>query len=147
MKNEKFICYKLATRWISTCFDTMAAPEKWAGLKTIGMVESERFINGKTTIECRHYISSIAQDAQVFANAVRSHWAIENKLHWVLDVTFKEDASRVRKDHGAENMAIIRHITLNILRQDKTSKESIKGRRYLSALNPDFANKALGDLF
>ena len=70
-----------------------------------------------------------------------------HKLHWVLDVTFKEDSSRVRKDNGAENLSIVRHITLNIFRQDKTSKESIKGRRYMAALDSNFADKVLDGLF
>ncbi|MBA2649740.1 MAG: ISAs1 family transposase [Legionella sp.] len=133
--------------WISDCLDTMDSPEKWAGIKGIGMVESERYIKGITTIDRRYYIATLEQNAVVFAHAVRSHWGIENKLHWVLDVTFKEDSSRVRKDNGAENLSIVRHITLNIFRQDKTSKESIKGRRYMAALDSNFADKVLDGLF
>jgi len=133
--------------WISNCLDTIEKTEKWAGIKTIGMVESERYINGVTTIERRHYIASIKQNAEIFAHAVRAHWAIENKLHWVLDVTFKEDASRVRKDNGAENLGIVRHIALNILRQDKNSKISVKSRRYKATLEPEYANKILDGLF
>lgn len=133
--------------WLSDCLETMANPDKWAGIKTIGMVESERYIKGKTSIECRYYIASLSQNAMTFSHAVRSHWAIENKLHWVLDVTFKEDLSRVRKDNGAENLGIIRHVALNILRQDKTTKESVKGRRYMAALDSKYANKVLDGLF
>ena len=133
--------------WISDCLDTMDNPKKWAGIKAIGMVESERYIKGITTIDRRYYIATLEENAVNFAHAIRSHWGIENKLHWVLDVTFKEDSSRVRKDNGAENLSIVRHITLNIFRQDKTSKESIKGRRYMAALDSNFADKVLDGLF
>lgn len=133
--------------WISTCLETIENTEKWTGITAIGMVESERYIKGITTIERRHYIASIAQNAEMFAHAVRSHWAIENKLHWVLDVTFKEDASRVRRDNCAENLGVIRHVVINILRQDKTTKGSVKGRRYKCALDSKYANKVLDGLF
>lgn len=133
--------------WISNCLDTIENTTKWSGITAIGMVESERYIKGITTVERRHYIASIAQDAEIFAHAVRSHWGIENKLHWVLDVTFKEDASRVRRDNCAENLGVIRHIVINILRQDKTTKGSVKGRRYKCALDSKYANKVLDGLF
>jgi predicted transposase YbfD/YdcC len=111
------------------------------------MVESERYIKGVTTVEHRYYIVSIEQNAETFAHAVRSHWGIENKLHWVLDVTFKEDASRVRKDNGAENLSVIRHMAINIMRKDKSTKGSVKARRYKCALSPEYANKVLDGLF
>jgi predicted transposase YbfD/YdcC len=133
--------------WISNCLETIENKEKWSGITAIGMVESERYIKGITTIERRHYIVSIAQDAKLFAHAVRSHWAIENKLHWVLDVAFKEDASRVRMGNCAENLGTIRHVVINILRQDKSTKGSVKGRRYKCALNSEYANKILDGLF
>lgn len=133
--------------WLSDCFDTIENPEKWKGLKGIGMVESERYIKGVITMERRHYIVSIAQNAERFAHAVRSHWAIENQLHWVLDVSLKEDASRVRKDYGAENMSVVRHIALNILRQDKTSKKSVKARRFKAALEASYIGDVISGLF
>jgi predicted transposase YbfD/YdcC len=133
--------------WISSCLDTIENTTKWSGITAIGMVESERYIKGIKTVERRHYIASIAQDAEIFAHAVRSHWGIENKLHWVLDVTFKEDASRVRRDNCAENISVIRHIVINILRQDKTTKGSVKGRRYKCAVDAGYANKVLDGLF
>ena len=140
---------RLETRksWISNCLDTIGNTERWSGITAIGMIESERTIKGITTTECRHYIVSIPQNAETFAHAVRAHWAIENKLHWVLDVTFKEDASRVRRDNCAENLGVIRHVAINILRQDKVTKGSVKTRRYKCALDPDYANKILDGLF
>lgn len=92
----------------------------WCDLKTIAMVESRVTVAGKTTIEQRYFISSLPANAKELAQAIRSHWAIENSLHWVLDVTMGEDLSRVRKDHAPENMAIIRHIVLNLLRGAKS---------------------------
>ena len=133
--------------WISNCLETIENTKKWSGITAIGTIESERYIKGVTTIERRHYIVSMAQNAELFSHAVRSHWAIENKLHWVLDVVFKEDASRVRRDNCAENLGVIRHVAINILRQDKTAKGSVKGRRYKCALNSEYANKVLDGLF
>ena len=81
--------------------------EKWTGLKSIGMVESERQINGKISIEQRYYILSLDTNVQKFAQAVRSHWSIENQLHWILDVSFQEDASQACQGHSAENLAVV----------------------------------------
>jgi predicted transposase YbfD/YdcC len=133
--------------WITSCLDTLSKKKNWAGLKTIGMVQSERYINGKTTIESRHFIASIDQNASKFSNAVRSHWSIENQLHWVLDVSFNEDASRVRANHGPENLSVARRIALNILRQDKSSKSSVKSRLYKAALDSEYFKKMLEGVF
>lgn len=83
------------------------------------MIEETREVNGKTSVERRFFISSLPADAKSIALAVRAHWQIENALHWTLDVVFNEDQSRVRKDHAAENMAMIRHMTLNMIRNAK----------------------------
>lgn len=94
---------------------------EWKGLKTLGMVFSEREVDGKEAQgETRFFISSLPLNVPVFANAVRSHWAIENKLHWVLDVSYREDENRSRKDHTAENLAWIRRVTASLLAQDGT---------------------------
>ncbi|MBF0497351.1 MAG: ISAs1 family transposase [Deltaproteobacteria bacterium] len=93
--------------------------------KMIGMVESERHIGDKTTVEKRYYISSMANDARMFGKAVRSHWGIEDELHWVLDVTFREDDSRIHKGNSAANMAVIRQMALSLLKREKTAKISM----------------------
>jgi len=106
--------------------------EKWEGLKSISMVESTRIIDNKKTTETRFYISSIPANAKKISWAIRSHWRIENSLHWILDVTFNEDNSRIRRKNAPENMAIIRHAALNVLRKFKETtepKNSIKGLR------------------
>ena len=99
--------------------------EEWKGLRSIAALRGERIIGGKRSAETRYYISSLPGDAKKISLAVREHWAIENSLHWVLDVTMNEDMSRVRKDNAPENMATLRRIGLNILSKDKTQ---MKGR-------------------
>lgn len=85
--------------------------------------------NGKTKLETRYFITSLSHEAQELSQSIRGHWSIENQLHWVLDVEFNEDSSRIRKDNTPENLAIIRHIALNLLKQDKTEKGSIRSKR------------------
>jgi len=101
----------------------------WKDMKSIGMVRATRRIKGESRTEVRYYLSSLGADANVFAQAVRAHWGVENSLHWVLDIAFREDESRIRKDNSPQNYAVLRHIALNLLKQEKTSKRSIKGRR------------------
>jgi predicted transposase YbfD/YdcC len=120
---------------------------KWFGLKSVGMVESERHIGDKVTIDRRYFICSLKETDELFAKAVRRHWSVENELHWVLDVSFREDNSRIRRENGAENMATARHITLNMLRQEKTCKKGIKAKRFKAALDSDYAEKVLSTVF
>src|SRR5215208_6859549 len=101
----------------------------WRGLQTIAMVESERTIGGETSVERRYYISSLEANAKQIGKAIRGHWAIENSLHWVLDIGFREDESRIRKEQAPENMATLRHIALNLLKQERTTKIGIKSKR------------------
>jgi predicted transposase YbfD/YdcC len=109
------------------------------------MVESRIERGEKIETERRSYISSRVLSAEAFGVAVRSHWAIENNLHWTLDVTFNEDQSRLRAGHGAKNMAVVRHFALNLLRQ-AADKRSIKRRRKRASWDPQYLLQILGPL-
>ena len=99
--------------------------------------------NGKSSLERRYYISSLPNDAELLAKAIRGHWNIENQLHWVLDVQFSEDGSRIRKDNAPQNLAIIRQIALNLLNQDKTIKAGIKTKRKRAGWDNNYLLKVL----
>ena len=114
-------------------------------LTTIAMVESRIERGDKIETERRSYISSRILAAEAFADAVRSHWAIENNLHWTLDMTFNEDQSRLRIGHGAKNMAVVRHFALNLIRQ-ANDKLSIRRRRKRASWDPDYLLQILGPL-
>ena len=133
--------------WVSDVIDTIENSNDWKGLNIIGMVEAERCINGKTSTETRYFIASLENNASLFGHAVRSHWAIENSLHWVLDVSFREDDSRIRRDYSSENMGVFRHIVINAIRNEETAKKSLKGKRYKATLEPDYAEKVLSGIF
>jgi predicted transposase YbfD/YdcC len=115
----------------------------WPGLQAIGRVQAERRIGSERTIEDRFYLLSRPLSARAFGDAVRSHWGIENQVHWVLDVTFHEDQSRIRTGYAAENFAVLRHIALNLLRQQTVKRKSIKGRRLKAAWDTDFLLQVL----
>ena len=111
---------------------------QWKNLVSIGMVEAHRSVDGKTSVETRFYISSLPGDAKELLAATRGHWGIENSLHWVLDISFSEDESRVRTGNAAENLALLRHMALNLLKQDTTAKASIKGKRKRAGWDSDY---------
>jgi predicted transposase YbfD/YdcC len=117
-----------------------AAGQDWPGLRSLALVEATRQVAGQTaTTECRYYISSLeGRDAQAMGASIRGHWGIENRLHWLLDMTFQEDQSRIRKGHGAENYSRLRRIALNLLRREQTVKASIRGKRKLGGWDHDF---------
>ena len=123
---------RLETRryWQSGDLSWFAGKEQWEGLRSVGVVESVRQVGGaEPTTERRYYLSSLPVDAQKFAQAVRGHWAIENSLHWVLDVQCGEDRSRVRVGHAAANLALLRRLALNLLKAERTKKRGIKGKQ------------------
>jgi predicted transposase YbfD/YdcC len=124
---------RLVRRRVFACPDAgvFATLADWPGLKAVLAVETIRGIpgRGKVTAEIRHYLSSAALPPEALAAAIRNHWRVENGLHWVLDVTFREDASRVRERTAARNLALLRKIALNLARADGTLKASLKGKR------------------
>lgn len=128
--------------WISDELDTEVTAAAWPGLRSIGMVEAIRTVAGETSVEHRFYLTSLPPDAEPFAQAVRAHWGIENQLHWNLDVTFREDLSRLRTGYGAENFAVLRHLALNLLRQEPNAK-SLPRKRLACALNSGYLLKVL----
>jgi predicted transposase YbfD/YdcC len=128
--------------WISADLDAELRAAAWPGLQSIGLVEATRTVGEKTAVEQRFYLSSLPPQAGEFAQAVRKHWGIENQLHWTLDVSFREDQSRLRTGYGAENFAVLRHIALNLLRQEPSAK-SLPRKRLACALNPDYLLKVL----
>jgi len=118
----------------------------WEALQTIVMVEYERTVKEKTTIEHRYYISSTKESAANLLNGSRMHWGIENSLHWRLDIAFREDESRIRKGNGAENLAILRHIALNLLEKEETAKVGIKNKRLMAGWDDSYLEKVLAGL-
>ena len=129
-------------------YDTLSfidRKERWVGLKTIVKVESTRYMKstGKEEKETRFYISSLLPDAQTIGKAIRSHWGIENSLHWTLDVSFGEDKSRKRDGYSAQNFSIINRIALNLLKNEQSKKRSVKGKRLDAGWNNDYLLKIL----
>ncbi len=135
---------EIRRHWAVSDIDWLDQKQDWKGLKTIGMVESERHMDEKVSVEKRFFIASINKDAKLLAKAVREHWGIENKVHWVLDVAFQEDDNRIRKDHAPENLAVIRHIALNLLRSEKSQKVGIKAKRKMAGWDDSYLQKVLG---
>ncbi len=101
----------------------------WKGLRSLARITCTRQVGDKSSEEARYFISSIPHEAKKVLKAARQHWGIENRLHYVLDVSLNEDACRIRTEHGAENMAVLRHIALNLIRQEKTCERGIKARQ------------------
>lgn len=123
--------------------DWLQGKEDWRGLTSIGMVESTRDFGDKVSTDKRYYLTSLDCDSEKFAEAVRSHWGVENKLHWVLDISFREDENRIRKGNAAENMAVIRHLALNLLNRDKESKVGKKTKRLMAGWDNEYLIKLI----
>jgi predicted transposase YbfD/YdcC len=126
-------------------FEYIRNYDGWTDLQTIVRVQRERRLADHTSVETAYYISSLAADAELLLMATRYHWAVENSLHWVLDVIFREDDARIRVGHAAHNMTILRQLSLNILKKD-TSKGSIRTKRYKSALDTSFLEHLLDQI-
>lgn len=119
--------------------------QQWPGLGAFALVECERTLGSKTTREQRLYISSLAPDARRLLNAVRSHWAVENRLHWCMDVALGDDQVRARTNHAAHNLAVLKHITLNLIRLDPIKRKGgIKARRLIAASSDSYRAELFG---
>ena len=117
--------------------------KKWANLQSLVMIVRRRIREGEETVKTRFYISSLEANAQRILKATRQHWGIENGLHWVLDIAFNEDRSRVRKDHAPANLAVLRHMAVNLLKQETSAKGGIKAKRLQAGWNEEYLIKVL----
>lgn len=142
-RTETRRAYAIDVKKYKKQFQTVA---EWKKLTSIVMVESVREGSNFKTEDTRYYISSCQPSAKSLLDASRKHWAVENSLHWTLDVTFREDESRIRKDASPENCAIFRHIALNIIRKDTSTDASIKRKRHMAALNDKFRSTLINGL-
>jgi predicted transposase YbfD/YdcC len=122
----------------------IATLAEWQDLRSIAMIQAERQCGEENTASRRYFISSLASDAEKLLYAIRTHWGIENKVHWVLDMVFREDDSRIRKGNGTENFAVLRHIALNLLKRETSAKRrSLKGKRKKAAWDEAYLLKVL----
>ena len=136
---------RLETRrcWCLGAVEDLIDAEKWAQFTSIAMVESRRTIEDQTSREVRYYISSLAPEAPRLATLIRTHWGVENSLHWVLHVAFQEDDCRIRTDHAPQNFTLLRHLALSALNQEKTAKLGIQNKRLRAGWDDEYLLKVL----
>ena len=144
--NEEKSRGRLETRevWVTNQLDWLPQKDMWKDLNSVVCLKNTRVIKDKASVEFRYYISSIQADAWKIGHAIRSHWSVENKLHWQLDVSYGEDDCKVRKDNGAENFSVIRRATLNLLKGDKKTKAGIKNKRSKAGWDKNYMLSVLG---
>jgi predicted transposase YbfD/YdcC len=136
--------FEIRRYYQSDQLDWFADRLKWEGLKSVGMVESHREVDGRTTVERRYYLASLPLGVETFARALRSHWGVENKVHWIMDVCFREDQSRARAGYAAENLATLRRLALNLLKREKTKKRGIRGKQLNAGWDHAYLLRLLG---
>jgi predicted transposase YbfD/YdcC len=132
--------------WVTEDLQWLPQKREWKDLRSVVCVRSSRSIGQGSSQELRFYISSREADAYSLGKAIREHWGVENKVHYVLDVSYNEDSCRVRKDHGAENLSIVRRAVQNMVKLEKTRKLSSPKKRTLAAMNPDYRIKLLNTM-
>ncbi len=138
---------RLETRrcYVFAQIDCLHRPAQWPDLKSFVLIESERCLQEKTTFQQRFYISSLAPEAAKISQAIRAHWSIENRLHWSLDVTFQDDQMRARSGHAAHNLAVLKQLTLNLIRLDPCQRKGgIKAKRLIAATSDAYRSQLLG---
>jgi predicted transposase YbfD/YdcC len=131
--------------WVLHDLDGIRDRDRWEELRSVIIVVSERVVDGAATYERRYYISSRKAGAKTLLGAIRGHWGIENSLHWVLDVGFDEDRSRVRTDHGPENLALLRRWAVSLLKHAESGRSSIRRKRLTAGWDNEFLEKVLLD--
>ena len=125
--------------WCTNDLMWFANRSEWKGLRSIAMIEEERTVNGTKSVERRYFIGSLkGDDAREYGRVVRQHWGVENGLHWVLDVAFREDECRVRAGNAAENLAMLRHVALNLLKNEPTANVGVKNKRLKAGWSEDY---------
>jgi predicted transposase YbfD/YdcC len=129
---------------VTTDLTGLRGDEDWVGLQTVAMVEAWRTQGDAVSYERRYDISSLSLDAKQLAESVRGHWAIEHALHWVLDIAVREDDSRIRTGHAPEHFAMLRHIALNLLKQEKTNQHGMKVKRNRAGWDNNYLLTVLG---